>query len=344
MYPFDETFAAGIPSGFAAAGGYGSVTASWNATEATVDLVFGQQQNFWKLTAAEPSTDFWLEVDLEITAAAYTPPHFGFWLWDGNGAYEGHRIAVWNLIWLASAWTAAGAEFDGGSAGLTAEWATVGARRVLRLDVRKHAQGDYATVALSINGTPALEVYRRYYPTFLPGIFGYGVNLRIHRITGGIPSTLAPAPALAVQRLPVRVARRPLAPEHLSQERIGNRGLPVALGRRRLVPEHAGIRYPNSRGYRLGVGIRNAYYAGAGQIVGTVKEKGVPTDLPLQRKVVLLDETTQILVRETWSDATTGVYAFAHVDPTKTYTVIAYDYRHNYRAVIADRLVPEAMP
>ena len=84
-YPFDESFETGIPAGFGAAGGAGGVAATWNATEQAVDLVFSQAQNFWTVTAGAQDDDFWFEMDIEIVAATYTPPHFGFWLWDGVG-------------------------------------------------------------------------------------------------------------------------------------------------------------------------------------------------------------------------------------------------------------------
>ena len=51
-----------------------------------------------------------------------------------------------------------------------------------------------------------------------------------------------------------------------------------------------------------------------------------------------------MLIREVWSDATTGAYSFPWINETWRYTVITYDYEHNYRAVIADNILPELMP
>jgi hypothetical protein len=84
---------------------------------------------------------------------------------------------------------------------------------------------------------------------------------------------------------------------------------------------------------------RDIYFTGDGAIYGTVKEQGSPANVPLRRKVLLLDETTNIIMRETWSDAVTGAYSFANIDRSRRYTVITYDYTNNYRAVIADNLV-----
>ena len=47
-------------------------------------------------------------------------------------------------------------------------------------------------------------------------------------------------------------------------------------------------------------------------------------------------------VAETWSDAA-GAYAFEGLDLTQRYSVVAYDYAANYRAVIADNIQPEQM-
>ena len=80
----------------------------------------------------------------------------------------------------------------------------------------------------------------------------------------------------------------------------------------------------------------------ASQITGTVKEKGQP-DQPLVRRVQLVSENTRVLVAETWSD-TTGAYRFELLDLSQRYTVVSYDYKQMYRAVIADNLRPEMMP
>ena len=72
------------------------------------------------------------------------------------------------------------------------------------------------------------------------------------------------------------------------------------------------------------------------------EEKGQP-DQPLVRRVQLVSENARVLVAETWSDAT-GAYRFELIDPSQRYTVVSYDYKQMYRAVIADNLRPEMMP
>ena len=84
-------------------------------------------------------------------------------------------------------------------------------------------------------------------------------------------------------------------------------------------------------------------FGGFGRIAGTVKEDGTP-DVPVKRRVRLHREQDGLVVREVWSHPTTGAYSFDYIDATKRYTVITYDYEHDYRAVIADNITPEAMP
>ena len=83
---------------------------------------------------------------------------------------------------------------------------------------------------------------------------------------------------------------------------------------------------------------------GRHRITGTVKEKGVAVDLPVSRRVLLLDERANFVVRETWSDAATGAYSFEYINPDIRYLVIAYDHKQNFRAAVADNLTAEPMP
>lgn len=88
---------------------------------------------------------------------------------------------------------------------------------------------------------------------------------------------------------------------------------------------------------------RDYIHGGPGRITGTVEEKGTP-NAPLKRRVRLHRDVDGMLVRETWSDAVTGAYEFTDINPAYTYTAIATDYARNYRAVIADNLLPEVLP
>jgi len=85
-------------------------------------------------------------------------------------------------------------------------------------------------------------------------------------------------------------------------------------------------------------------WGGTGVISGTVKVEADPVDTPVMRRVRLLSERDGLLVRDMWSNPTTGAYAFANIDPTIKYTVLTYDYSHNFRAVVADNITPDTMP
>lgn len=80
---------------------------------------------------------------------------------------------------------------------------------------------------------------------------------------------------------------------------------------------------------------------GTGRIYGTTKEKNTPANTPLSRRVWLVDERSQLVIREAWSDAATGAFEFRDIATGRPYTTISFDHLHNYRAVIADNQLPE---
>lgn len=83
-------------------------------------------------------------------------------------------------------------------------------------------------------------------------------------------------------------------------------------------------------------------YGGLHRIVGTVKVKGTP-NAPVVCRVRLFRMKDGVFIRETWSDAD-GNYVFDFIDGAELYFTVGFDHLGNYRAVIADNLVPEAMP
>lgn len=70
------------------------------------------------------------------------------------------------------------------------------------------------------------------------------------------------------------------------------------------------------------------------QIVSTVAIDSTP-DIPVRRKVRLICTRSGRLVRETWSDAATGVYQFRNIR-RGPWTIITHDYTGTYNAVVAD--------
>lgn len=77
--------------------------------------------------------------------------------------------------------------------------------------------------------------------------------------------------------------------------------------------------------------------AARGRIVGTVKRKDTPDNVPLSRRVRLYRDRDGMLIAETWSDAA-GNYQFDYIEENESYTAIAHDHTYFYRAVAADNL------
>lgn len=65
--------------------------------------------------------------------------------------------------------------------------------------------------------------------------------------------------------------------------------------------------------------------------------------VPVSRRVRLYRDRDGLLIREAWSNAQ-GEYDFPRIDSTIAYTVLSYDHEGDFRAVVADRVTPEAMP
>jgi hypothetical protein len=121
---------------------------------------------------------------------------------------------------------------------------------------------------------------------------------------------------------------------------IGYRGISSPLARINFAPPEAlAAGGPRGNLIRQVIGARDIYVGGSssGTITGTVAEKALPTNTPLVRRVLLIDEASRLPIRETWSDAT-GAYTFSNLPVGVPYTVLSYDHTGTYRAVIADKL------
>lgn len=86
---------------------------------------------------------------------------------------------------------------------------------------------------------------------------------------------------------------------------------------------------------------RDMVFGGFGLVSGTL---AVAPATPVARRVRLFRERDGLMVRETWSDPVTGAYSFPYIDRSYVYTVVAYDYLHTYRAVVADNITPDPQP
>ena len=88
---------------------------------------------------------------------------------------------------------------------------------------------------------------------------------------------------------------------------------------------------------------RDTEYGGPGTIYGTTKTNGTPNS-PTKSRVVLLHQRSKQPVRETWSDPVTGAYAFAGIDTSQQFIVLAEDAAGSFRPVAANRLTPQVLP
>lgn len=87
----------------------------------------------------------------------------------------------------------------------------------------------------------------------------------------------------------------------------------------------------------------DAFDGGYFRISSTTANANKPDNIPVRRRVRLHDQQSGRVVRETWSNATTGAYAFNHIRQG-TFYVTSFDHTGQYNAVIASNLTPEPMP
>lgn len=91
------------------------------------------------------------------------------------------------------------------------------------------------------------------------------------------------------------------------------------------------------------IGRLNFYDDGTYRITGTVKVEAGAVDPPVRRRVRLHDQPSGHVVREVWSDASTGAYAFNYIRTGRFY-VTAFDHTGAFGGVIETDLTPEPMP
>ena len=116
--------------------------------------------------------------------------------------------------------------------------------------------------------------------------------------------------------------------------------VPVALLALQLAPS-AGAAAPYSGPKLLALQKSGDYiHGGKGFIAGTVEEKATP-NIPLRRRVRLHRDVDGMMVRETWSHATTGAYTFTDINPAYTYTVVVYPVTgENLPALVHHGVIP----
>ncbi|WP_286757787.1 hypothetical protein [Ralstonia sp. RL] len=359
-YPLYDTFATAPAAAYTTV--LGSMSASYNSAQQAIDISAPNAQSILRFNEAA-NGDFWFEADIELLIDPGGRKHIGLWLTTGNGA-EGYRFAHLDGAWGVSRWNSgfgdgaavSGSINDGAKsiAGVasTAPTFNVGQRMTLRCEV--------IVGAFDANGVPWARLIQfkaggvllfqvgdaTYRGKLIPGVFLYGATARVHAIAGDTPSGLPAFPATvavnaANDLLPLAGGTTSVLPDPAS---------PVGVAAdcdlmRRSSPASDLWHRPGGYDRNFHVmqpGRKDIHFSGHGVIAGTVKEKGLP-DQPLVRRVQLISENANVLVAETWSDAA-GNYRFEFIDAAQRYTVVSYDYKHLYRAVIADNLKPEPMP
>lgn len=314
----DETFATMIPAGFATLRSQsGSPTASYNASAQAVDLVNTVLASaVWDITSLSATPCGELEIDLELVAdnsGSNNIRHAGVWCFSGDSNLSnGYRLCHYLSQWYLDHWTGSslwsGQSVDMSPTQLSTEvFNTVGDRRTinLRWDMSSGSGTEHLSVEGRVGG--AMRWYGTYpFAALRPGVFFYAASVRLH----SIKVWDAPQAALAL---------------------IGKYAPNPGSGM--LSTQPTGPVTPVSHNERIAV--HPYYWNGPGTLSGTVK---VTPNSPVHRKVRLINEATGQIVRETWSDETTGAYSFTGLDMTAKYTVMSYDYRHEYRAVVSDNL------
>ena len=330
----DESFLSGIPANFATGRGrFSAVTVVYNEAAQAVDLSSSpsSDNDMWDITSQPLRAAGEVEIDLELISdfhASYR--HAGLWVVDGtasvtSGMRISHSVSQWGFAsWLGTTpWlngeSNAEPVVQGGGLG---SFNLTGDRRVInvRWDLTAGAGIRRMSYEVRVDGVVTHMRGPSYgFVSLRPAVHLYRNAVRLHSVK------VWDAP------------QAPLTP-------TGSRGLHSPIARRICAPSRALVTGgPVTSAFNDNLSRRNTYFGGTGQVTGTVKEKMLPANVPLHRRVCLLEEKTRLLVAETWSDATTGNYVFERIDQTRTYTVMAYDHTGLYRAVIADRLVPEML-
>ena len=106
----------------------------------------------------------------------------------------------------------------------------------------------------------------------------------------------------------------------------------------RLVTEWGTVGAPSGVAQAPGSVARMDPWCGPGSVAGDVAIEGTPA-APVRRRVLLLDRASGQLMREAWSDPTTGAYAFPNVRDADA-IVLAIDHTRAYNAVVADAIDP----
>jgi len=347
----DESFATGIPANVATARAQvGTLTATYNSAAQAVDLSNGAAgQSIWDLTSVPLTVAGEMEVDLELVAdlsGTNNYRHAGAWAVAGQGVVSnGYRLAHYQSDWRLSRWDGAVWSGESGSTstpqGVADTFTAVGDRRVLNLRWGVGTAAGVSKLSLEARIDGALRlVTAGTFPSLRPGIFLYQATVRLHSIKVW-DAPQAPLADLGFRAFTPGEQRGVLMVPEAAASGIPSSRFVSAIAQREFTVPEARLRSGPVNYFRgLPLAYRNTYQGGNGRVAGTVKIKGSP-NLPVQRKVRLIDEFTGLMVREVFSDPVTGAYEFMYVSTDHKYTVVSYDWANNFRAVLADNIAAE---
>ena len=359
-YPLSDTFATAPGGGYTTT--LGSMTATYNSSQQAIDISAPNAQSILRFNETA-SGDFWFEADLEFLTDPSARKHLGLWMTTGNGS-EGYRFAHIDGAWSVTRWNSAfgdGAAVTGGlNDGATPIAGIVGVAPTFNVGQRMILRCEVIVGAFDAGGVPwarliqfkaaGVLMFQVLDPTYrgklVPGVFLYGATARVHAIAGATPSGLPSFPASVSINSDSTLVHLSGGSTSVLPSPDANIGVTATsdLARRNSPASELWNRVGgfDFDYHAIGAGRKNIHFSGHGRIVGTVKEKGIPNQ-PLVRRVLLLSENANTLVAETWSN-TSGDYEFDYLDRDQRYTVVSYDYKQMYRAVIADNLRPDVMP
>lgn len=325
-YPLDESFENTPLSGYYSVS---SAVVGYNALDQCLD-VSGPRTFAWVRFNQPGSGNLWFEADLEIVEdnTPYNPvngspnyKYFGIQLSSSSsftegvrfGFYQDHKfIGYYNSINQGTD-IQVGRTIYGGS--------NLGQRYTLGIKILEDPNySDVRSIQVFVDQILIYELYGS--PNWstpsklwIPEVFRYNCNIRIHAIRGVLDSGLTGWPVShATRGYTLRPFRSPQNDRLYSTEdtKFANR--------------HVSLR-PMKQSF---------YFHGKGSIVGTVKQAS-PDNLPISRRVYLIEEDSYIVVAEVWSDKD-GNYRFDQLDERLHWTVLASDHEGNFRTVLANNL------
>lgn len=333
----DESFTSGIPGGFATARfpGGGGLTVTHNAGQGAVDLT-PANSGHWYAWSLDSLSGPAFRVTLEVDQLTY--PQFA----RIGAAFSSSWAGTPNLLTAVTAGYSEAFHFAGSTSNWGGSWdlrsviaSTHGTSRSEVLTIDTYLVGSNRRVALYQGGSLTASILLSGFAgNMVPAVFALGATHRLFRVT------ISDEP-VNIESIPfhgpdvVRPTVGPLIP--LGQHTGGNplfypqgriEGIPIPRGE--LLLHFDGL-FSN--------GPAGRFFPRIGSISGKTERQDGPSKFPYPTRVFLIDQRTNALIMETFA-AADGSYTFNGLPVDQEFTVLAYDYLRNFRAVVADRVTP----